>query len=71
MQNETSFPKQAFFFCDRMRTAISCCLLFVQDRDLLSNRNIVVWEPVRDIQQRRLLGNIEDSRVSRIAAVSI
>lgn len=69
--NEASCAGKPLSLSDCMITATGCCRLSVQDRALPSARDTVAAKLVREIQQHKLLGNIEGCQVSRIATVSI
>lgn len=71
MLNEATPTGPLLFFFGQMITAISCCRRFVQNGALPRARDIVVAEFVRDVQQNRLLGNIEGWQIFRIFTVFI
>lgn len=58
---------ESLSFLDRMIIAISCCRLLAQNRALPNARDIALAKLVRDTQQHKLHGNIEDCQVSRVA----
>lgn len=69
--SEGSFAGNFFVSFDGMIPARSGSRLLVQEHALSSARDIFVAQPVKSIQQRNLLGNIEDRQVSCIYTVSI
>lgn len=69
--NEASSAGEQLFFFDRLITAIRCCRFLVPHSALPNDRDIIVAELVKKIQQHRMLRNIGDHQVSRIATVSL
>lgn len=70
MRSEVSSTGKLLFLFNDVIDFGGCCRLLVQDRALPSACSIFIAELVRDIQQHRLLQNIEGSQLSRIATVS-
>lgn len=58
-------------FFDRVTSAVSCCRLFMLEKNISSARDVVTAELARDIVQNRMLGSIEWRQTARFASVAI